>query len=67
MVCPHILKIHSDFFQSTLGSRAINYNYPLCLEEDVKASEQIIALTKVILSLSKAAEMCEPGIQEEST
>lgn len=43
-------------FQSPLGSRVINYNYPLCSEEEDKASEEIIALAKVIPSISGAAE-----------
>ena len=34
----------------------INYNYPLCSEEEDKASEEIIALAKVIPSIRGAAE-----------
>jgi hypothetical protein len=44
-------------FQSIKRSRAINYNYPLCVEEEDEASAQILALAKVILSIREAAEM----------
>lgn len=35
----------------------INCNYPLCSEEEDKVSEEIIALAKVIPSISGAAEL----------